>query len=102
MVVFADWFSTETIVKQNFYDESSFKFWNTVTGGSNIPAMNRLLSKFGISFGNTVFSGEQFNFGKEKVAFSSGNTITTFPGDSYLVFNSISFHILFRYLQKLI
>ena len=40
-----------------FFDENTQQWWTPVTGGSNIPALNDLLTQFGIAFSDGVFAG---------------------------------------------
>ena len=49
--------------KLRFYDENTRQWWMPDTGGANIPALNTLLSTWGISLrydrhnSNNVYSG---------------------------------------------
>lgn len=48
------------------------------TGGSNIPALNDLLSSWGIALGDIVYDGD-YNIGKQTVTYASGTHIARFP-----------------------
>lgn len=81
IVVLADWYDDRIIMRSRFYDENS-KVWRFLTsGGANIPAINRLLKKYGISLGGNVYEGlvSILNFG-----FKSGSPIIRFPKEGYL------------------
>jgi membrane-bound transcription factor site-1 protease len=75
VIVFADWYNTTVMKKVKFYgkqsldlqaflpnrikyfkfpDENTRQWWVPVTGGANVPALNELLSTWGIAFGDTV------------------------------------------------
>ena len=40
VIVFAEWYNTSVINVAKFFDENTRKWWTTVNGGSNIPALN--------------------------------------------------------------
>ena len=40
-----------------FFDENTQQWWTPVTGGSNIPALNDLLTQFGIAFSDGIYAG---------------------------------------------
>lgn len=44
----------------NFPDENTRQWWVPVTGGANVPALNELLSTWGIAFGDTVLVFKSF------------------------------------------
>lgn len=48
------------------------------TGGANIPALNDLLSSWGIALSDRVFEGD-FTLGDHDMYYASGSTITRFP-----------------------
>lgn len=51
-------YNTKVMSAIKFYDENTKAWWSPVTGGANIPAMNELLSPFGLCFGDAVLRGE--------------------------------------------
>lgn len=53
------------------------------TGGSNVPALNNLLSPYNISFGDLVVEGG-YNIDQHEMYYASGTSIVRFP-DSGLV-----------------
>ena len=60
------------------------------TGGSNIPAINDLVSSWGIVLGDYVFEGD-FKIGTHDMYFASGSSIVKFPQkDSLLVKKSLN------------
>jgi len=83
-LVIADWYNEEIIDKLTFFDEKSKQWWIPVTGGSNLPAVNDLLSKYKISFGKTVYDGRA-SIGDSIFYFASGAGISTFPKNGILI-----------------
>jgi membrane-bound transcription factor site-1 protease len=79
LFVAADWYDLEVMNQINFFDENTRQWWEPVTGGCNLPALNSLLSPFGIGFGARVFDGN-IGFGKNIAHFASGVGISRFPG----------------------
>lgn len=58
-VVAAEWYSPPTIAEIAFADQNTRSLWYAVGGGSNIPALNRILEPFGVAFGDKIYDGEQ-------------------------------------------
>ncbi|XP_053212720.1 membrane-bound transcription factor site-1 protease-like [Panonychus citri] len=82
IIVFADWYNISVMKKVKFYDENTRQWWIPDTGGANIPALNDLLSPWGIAFGDQVFEGE-FKLGSNHDMFyASGTSIIKFPEES--------------------
>lgn len=48
------------------------------TGGANIPALNDMLSEFGIAFGDAVSEG-YFAMGDHSMYYASGTSLIRFP-----------------------
>eukprot|EP01018_Ginkgo_biloba_P001924 Gb_20792 [translate_table: standard] len=88
LVVFADWYNVETMVKMKFFDDNTRSWWTPVTGGANIPALNDLLKPFGIAFGDTILNGA-FSLGGERSHYASGTDIVKFPEGGFV--HSFSF-----------
>lgn len=59
-----------------------------VQGGANIPAINDLLSVWGIEFGDRVFEGE-FKLSDHEMYYASGTSISRFPDDGILIARSL-------------
>jgi len=51
--------------KIQFFDENTRRWWVPQTGGSNVPALNDLLSHWGISLTEEVYRGEVELSGEE-------------------------------------
>nr|XP_043625245.1 subtilisin-like protease SBT6.1 isoform X2 [Erigeron canadensis] len=83
LVVFADWYNVDTMVKMRFFDDNTRSWWTPVTGGANIPALNDLLAPFGIAFGDRILNGD-FNLNDELIRYASGTNIAKFPGGGYV------------------
>lgn len=82
--VFADWYDEYIMNTSIFYDESSKQMRIPITGGSNIPSLNRLLSPYNISFGSSVFDGST-TIGNQVIQISSGIGISRFPKGGTLI-----------------
>lgn len=58
LLIFADWYNSDFVDAMRFFDDSTQLYWYPETGGANLPALNFLLSSFGISFSSTVADGK--------------------------------------------
>ncbi|XP_058113811.1 subtilisin-like protease SBT6.1 isoform X3 [Magnolia sinica] len=83
LVMFADWYNVDTMVKMRFFDDNTRSWWTPVTGGANIPAINDLLAPFGIAFGDKILNGD-FSIDDEPSHYASGTNIVKFPRGGYL------------------
>ncbi|KAI8023194.1 Subtilisin-like protease SBT6.1 [Camellia lanceoleosa] len=83
LVVFAEWYNVDTMVKMRFFDDNTRSWWTPVTGGANIPALNDLLSPFGIAFGDKILNGD-FSINGEQSRYASGTDIVKFPSGGYV------------------
>jgi len=88
LVVVSDWYDEELIHRCNFYDENTKQLWTAATGGATIPALNHVLSQFGVELGNRVFRG-RFPYRGSNVEYASGNSIARFPSGGYLMFQNL-------------
>ncbi|KAF6145890.1 hypothetical protein GIB67_028885 [Kingdonia uniflora] len=87
LVVFAEWYNMDTMVKMRFYDDNTRSWLTPITGGANISALNDLLSSFGIAFGDKILNGDFFIDGEhsryasrtDKVKFPEGGFVHSFP-----------------------
>nr|CAD7458320.1 unnamed protein product [Timema tahoe] len=84
LLVFADWYNVTVMKKAKFYDENTRQWWMPDTGGANIPALNDLLSSWGIALGDRVFEGD-FMFGDHDMYYASGTSIARFPKDGIVI-----------------
>ncbi|XP_041986880.1 membrane-bound transcription factor site-1 protease [Aricia agestis] len=84
LVVFADWYNASLLRHVNFYDENTRQWWTPETGGSNIPALNDLLSMYQVAFGDRVFEGS-FKLGGHRMYYASGTHIHSFPEHGILL-----------------
>eukprot|EP00937_MAST-01D_sp_MAST-1D-sp2_P002288 g2288.t1 len=84
VVVFADWYSEELVRWSRFFDENTLSWWDAITGGANVPALNELLGRFGIGFGDRVFS-TRVTLGGESATVRSGAAIARFPRGGFLL-----------------
>jgi membrane-bound transcription factor site-1 protease len=83
LIVFADWYHVDTMVKMRFFDDNTRSWWTPATGGANVPALNDLLKAFGVSFGSNVLNGA-LQMPKSRVVYASGAPIVKFPQGGYL------------------
>jgi len=86
VILFADWYNATVMKKIKFFDESTRKWWEPDTGGTNIPAVNDLLAPYGIQLGDRVFEGSfKFPSSTHEMYYASGTSILQFPADSVVV-----------------
>lgn len=83
LVMFAEWYNVDTMVKMRFFDDNTRSWWTPVTGGANIPALNNLLASFGIAFGDKILNGD-FSIDGEQSRYASGTNIVRFPAGGFL------------------
>lgn len=60
------------------------QWWMPDTGGANVPALNDLLSSWGIALGDRVFEGD-FTLGDHDMYYGSGTTIARFPENGIII-----------------
>jgi membrane-bound transcription factor site-1 protease len=60
------------------------QWWMPDTGGANVPALNDLLSSWGIALGDRVFEGD-FTLGDHDMYYGSGTTIARFPESGIII-----------------
>lgn len=83
LIVFADWYHVETMIKMKFFDDNTRSWWTPVTGGANVPALNDLLQPFGIAFGGSILNGP-YSINGERSFFASGTDIVRFPAGGFV------------------
>ncbi|XP_056852389.1 subtilisin-like protease SBT6.1 isoform X2 [Raphanus sativus] len=83
LIVFAEWYNVDTMVKMRFFDDNTRSWWTPVTGGANVPALNNLLASFGIAFGDKILNGD-FSIDGEQSRYASGTNIVRFPAGGFL------------------
>lgn len=62
----------------------SRQWWMPDTGGANVPALNDLLSTWGIALSDRVFEGD-FEIGDHAGHYASGTSVLKFPSSGLLV-----------------
>ena len=85
----------------NFYDENTRQWGVPITGGANIPALNELMSTWGIALGDTVLEGD-FSIGSHDMNFASGSGIVRFPEDGIVVIPPSLKVLLTNFVPKLL
>lgn len=88
-VMFADWYNVEVMRKIKFYDENTRQWWMPDTGGANVPALNQLLSPWGMSLSDEVLEGE-FSLATRTVSYLSGAGIAQWPQQGQLIARELS------------
>lgn len=67
ILVVSDWYDEKVMTQSNYYDQNTRSEWLSVIGGSNIPAINMLLTRFGGQFGLNAYEGK-FDVGNSEVS----------------------------------
>ena len=83
LVIIADWYNKRQMQKLRFFDDNTRNIWTAITGGSNVPGLNRLLRSMGIVFSSEVTKG-RLSVGSHSVEVKSGTSIAKFPPSSTL------------------
>ncbi|KAH8056510.1 serine-type endopeptidase [Aureococcus anophagefferens] len=85
VVVFGDWHDAALLDKSAFFDDNTQVFWTPAVGGANVPALNKLLGRFGAALGAEVYDGPLPAALGDGARFQSGNAIARFPAGGWLV-----------------
>lgn len=86
LMVFADWYDLAAVKKMRFYDDNTRSWWDAVTGGAHVPAINDLLRPFGAAFAGgahqmTINAPDDTQF-----TMYSGSSLAAMPNNSYILF----------------
>ncbi|TYZ57718.1 hypothetical protein PybrP1_006293 [[Pythium] brassicae (nom. inval.)] len=94
LLVFADWYDDRVLDAMDLFDTSTLSHWRAVTGGANVPALNRLLRAFDIELGAGAFSSSRVSLlsndsdsdsdASPAFPYWSGSHLTKFPVGGYL------------------
>ncbi|XP_065195488.1 membrane-bound transcription factor site-1 protease-like [Sycon ciliatum] len=84
LMVLADWYNTSVMRRIQFFDENTKQWWIPDTGGSNIPALNRLLQPWSLAFGDTVWEGD-FTVGHHSTYLASGTSFVSVPDQALVL-----------------
>jgi membrane-bound transcription factor site-1 protease len=84
VIVVGEWYNIEKMKSLEFTDQNTQSLWSPQTGGANIPALNELLSPFGIEFGDYIFKGNYDLMGKQ-VFYAYGSSLNRFPAGGHIV-----------------
>lgn len=57
LLIIPDWYDEISLRDSHFYDDNTHSEWYPITGGSNIPEVNKLLDRFDMKIGYQSFSG---------------------------------------------
>lgn len=58
LLIVADWYDEKLLQSLQYVDDNTHSIWSPITGGSNIPALNRLLSEFGAELSYLSYEGK--------------------------------------------
>ncbi|GMR32293.1 hypothetical protein PMAYCL1PPCAC_02488 [Pristionchus mayeri] len=89
MIIFADWYNTRVMEKIKFFDENSKEWWTPETGGSNIPALNDLLSRWGLELADTIIEGNA-TIGDLHSSIKSGTVISRAPAGTHVSYATVN------------
>uniref|UniRef100_A0A668TT19 Membrane-bound transcription factor site-1 protease n=1 Tax=Oreochromis aureus TaxID=47969 RepID=A0A668TT19_OREAU len=84
LIIFSDWYNTSVMRKVKFYDENTRQWWMPDTGGANIPALNDLISVWGMAFSDGLYEGD-FTLADHDMYYASGCSIARFPEDGIVI-----------------
>eukprot|EP00050_Salpingoeca_kvevrii_P008782 m.305085 g.305085 ORF g.305085 m.305085 type:complete len:1053 (+) comp17496_c0_seq1:79-3237(+) len=84
LLVFAEWYNTNVMQFLEFRDENTRNMWFPETGGANVPALNELLSGWGIALSSAVLDGP-FEFQGKVIHYASGTSIARFPKSGFVL-----------------
>ena len=84
VLVVCDWWNAEIMNKIQYFDENTRSTKFPLTGGSNVPAVNKLLDPFGISLSDHIYYGTAV-MGSKNVNLRSASSILRFPDEGFLV-----------------
>uniref|UniRef100_H3CGJ5 Membrane-bound transcription factor site-1 protease n=1 Tax=Tetraodon nigroviridis TaxID=99883 RepID=H3CGJ5_TETNG len=84
LIIFSDWYNTSVMRKVKFYDENTRQWWMPDTGGANVPALNDLLTVWGMAFSDGLYEGD-FTLADHDMYYASGCSIARFPEDGIVI-----------------
>uniref|UniRef100_A0A673JF34 Membrane-bound transcription factor site-1 protease-like n=1 Tax=Sinocyclocheilus rhinocerous TaxID=307959 RepID=A0A673JF34_9TELE len=84
LIIFSDWYNTSVMRKVKFYDENTRQWWMPDTGGANVPALNDLISVWGMAFSDGLYEGD-FTMADHDMYYASGCSIARFPEDGIVI-----------------
>ena len=91
LLVFGDWWEARALKDTVYHDASSQTHWRPVTGGANLPGLNKLLAPFGFGLGGTIYSGEIEGEGG-RAPYSSGSSLAVVPSDANVLYARLRPH----------
>ncbi|EFN59013.1 hypothetical protein CHLNCDRAFT_33771 [Chlorella variabilis] len=85
LLVFADWYHLESIQRLRFYDDNTRSWWEAATGGANVPALNDMLTPYGVAFESGALEVEVHIKGVQgPFHMASGVPLKTLPVGSWM------------------
>uniref|UniRef100_A0A673JNI8 Membrane-bound transcription factor site-1 protease-like n=1 Tax=Sinocyclocheilus rhinocerous TaxID=307959 RepID=A0A673JNI8_9TELE len=105
LIIFSDWYNTSVMRKVKFYDENTRQWWMPDTGGANVPALNDLISVWGMAFSDGLYEGD-FTMADHDMYYASGCSIARFPEDGIVIAQTLkdqgTRHLLFNLMMIII
>ena len=84
ILVVSDWWNAAMMNKIQYFDENTKITKFPLTGGSNVPALNRLLDPYTISLSDHIYYGTA-TLGSSDISFRSASSVLRFPREGFLV-----------------
>ena len=86
LMVFADWYDLKVIDQMRFYDDNTRSWWDAVTGGAHVPAINDLLRPFGAAYAGGAHQMKIYAPDDTQFTMHSGSSLKAMPNNSYILF----------------
>ncbi|UPR03231.1 subtilisin-like serine protease [Chloropicon primus] len=83
LLVIGEWYNRRQMQRLKIFDDNTRSIWSPIVGGGNVPALNRLLSPFGIAFSDEVTKG-QLRLGRTSIPVGTGTSLHRLPPQSSL------------------
>ena len=84
LIVFADWYNSQVIKHLKFFDDNTKQWVILQGGGSNIPALNKLLSSWNIVLSDKIWKGK-FTVAAHVMELVSSSSILSFHDDGQIL-----------------
>eukprot|EP01052_Picozoa_sp_SAG31_P031309 SAG31_NODE_3304_length_4439_cov_2.067742_3_plen_590_part_00 len=84
LVVAAEWYDHDVLKSLRYRDELNGRWWQPVTGGSNLPALNELLAPYGIEFAAAAAEGTariELDGDRHELSLVHGVPLARFPAN---------------------
>ena len=85
LIILGEWHNEKRMQSLSHYDENARGFWRPIVGGANVPALNRLLFKFGVAYSDKVSGLNRYsvlNIAGDNINIAEGSSIGKLPAGS--------------------